>query len=190
MRTGSATIRYPRAPVRHRIRRLVWMVAFVLIVSPPGPATAEPVVEPVLTQILAAARPAENGSHLTAVRAGPGRRLDLQVYSAAMNTTVTVRVLRAADPARPAPVLYLLNGAHGGRDDSSWNDRTDIDEFFVDEQVTVVVPMGGAGSYFTDWRSDDPILGRQRWTTFLTKELPPVIDSAFSGTGANAIAGI
>jgi S-formylglutathione hydrolase FrmB len=63
-------------------------------------------------------------------------------------------------------------------------------EFFRDKQVNVVVPFGGASSYFTDWRADDPVLGRQRWATFLTRELPPIIDAAFGGNGANAIAGI
>ncbi|NUP27211.1 MAG: esterase family protein, partial [Nocardia sp.] len=43
---------------------------------------------------------------------------------------------------------------------------------------------------FTDWRADDPVLGRQRWTTFLTRELPPLIDGRFHGTGRAALAGI
>ncbi|WP_280232362.1 alpha/beta hydrolase, partial [Nocardia cyriacigeorgica] len=128
-------------------------------------------------------------TRMTGIEYRSERVADVVVHSASMNTPVSLRVLRAADPDRPAPVLYLLNGANGGVN-GSWYDETDIAQFFADKQVTVVIPIGGAGSYFTDWRSDDPILGRQRWTTFLTKELPPVIDSAFSGTGANAIAGI
>ncbi|MBF6470146.1 esterase family protein, partial [Nocardia beijingensis] len=68
--------------------------------------------------------------------------------------------------------------------------RTDVVEFFGDKQVNVVIPFGGASSYFTDWRADDPVLGRQRWATFLTRELPPLVDARFGGNGANAIAGI
>ncbi|MGV9675836.1 alpha/beta hydrolase [Nocardia sp. NPDC003482] len=122
--------------------------------------------------------------------APPSRVVELSVHSAAMNATVPVRVLPPRDPSRPAPVLYLLNGIDGGVDGDGWIERTDVDRFFADKQVTVVVPTGGAGSYFTDWRADDPVLGRPRWTTFLTRELPPVIDAAFHGSGADAIAGV
>ncbi len=107
-----------------------------------------------------------------------------------MAAPVRVMVLPRPDPSHPAPVLYLLNGIDGGTTGDGWTDRTDVDRFFADKQVTVVVPVGGAGTYFTDWRSDDPVLGRPRWTTFLTRELPPLIDAAFGGTGANAIAGV
>ncbi|WP_410870939.1 alpha/beta hydrolase [Nocardia sp. A7] len=122
-------------------------------------------------------------------RVEPDRTIDVGVYSPAMDIVTRVRVLRAADPKAPAPTLYLLNGVGGGSD-GNWLDRTDVVEFFKDKQVNVVIPFGGAGSYFADWRTDDPVLGKQRWTTFLTKELPPVIDAEFDGTGANAIAGL
>ncbi|MFC6013647.1 alpha/beta hydrolase [Nocardia lasii] len=117
------------------------------------------------------------------------RTIDVGVYSPAMDMVTRVRVLRAADPNAPAPTLYLLNGVGGGSD-GNWLDRTDVVEFFRDKQVNVVIPFGGAGSYFTDWRANDPVLGKPRWATFLTKELPPVIDAEFHGTGANAIAGL
>ncbi|WP_019925213.1 alpha/beta hydrolase family protein [Nocardia sp. BMG111209] len=120
---------------------------------------------------------------------GPGRQTQLEVYSAAMERGVRITVLRAADPAAPAPTLYLLNGSSGGSD-GNWLDHTDLDDFLADRQVNVVVLMDGAGSYFTDWRTDDPVLGKQRWTTFLTRELPPIVDREFRGTGADAIAGV
>ncbi|MFF0490015.1 alpha/beta hydrolase [Nocardia sp. NPDC003482] len=130
-----------------------------------------------------------DGTRIVETRERSDRLVELEVYSAAMKSTTTISVLRAADPDAPAPTFYLLNGANGGID-GNWLDGTDLVDFFHDKQVNVVVPFGGAGSYFTDWRSDDPVLGRQRWGTFLTKELPPVIDAAFHGTGTNAIAGV
>nr|WP_227985311.1 alpha/beta hydrolase family protein [Nocardia spumae] len=133
---------------------------------------------------------APDGSRIHDVRTRGDRILDVGVYSAAMRNVTRVQVLRAADPDRPAPTLYLLNGANGGISDGSWSDRTDVASFFADKQVNVVVPFGGASSYFTDWRADDPVLGRQRWSTFLTRELPSIIDSGFGGSGVNAIAGI
>ncbi|WP_040865709.1 alpha/beta hydrolase [Nocardia exalbida] len=131
-----------------------------------------------------------DGSRVLGVGQDTGRLTDVRVYSAAMGTTVPVKVIRAPDISRPAPVLYLLNGASGGTGGSNWPKQTDIEDFFRDKQVNVVVPMGGEGSYFADWRVDDPVLGRQRWTTFLTRELPPLIDATFAGNGANAVAGI
>ncbi|MFE3446121.1 alpha/beta hydrolase [Nocardia sp. NPDC059180] len=135
------------------------------------------------------AQHAPDGSRIVSVTEGADRMLDLRVHSTAMATEITVKVLPAPDTSKPAPVLYLLNGADGGAD-RNWTNATDIVDFFADQQLTLVVPMGGRGSYFTDWRTDDPVLGKQRWTTFLTEELPPIIDSAFDGTGKNAIAGI
>ncbi|MEU1981201.1 alpha/beta hydrolase family protein [Nocardia sp. NPDC019395] len=130
------------------------------------------------------------GSHIVGIEPDPDGVLDVQVYSAAMDTVLGVKVIRARDTATPAPTLYLLNGAAGGHGDSSWHQKTDIRGFFAHEQVNVVIPLGGSGSYFTDWLTDDPVLGRQQWTTFLTQELPPLMDEAFNGTGVNAAAGI
>lgn len=117
------------------------------------------------------------------------REVDLTVQSSAMRKMLVVKVIPAAS-GRPAPTLYLLNGAAGGDAGSSWFDQTDIRTFFAHENVNVVVPMGGAASYFTDWRSPDPKLGYQKWATYLTGELPTLIDRRFAGNGRNAIAGI
>ncbi|UGT62670.1 alpha/beta hydrolase [Nocardia asteroides] len=132
----------------------------------------------------------QGGSRLVATNRTASRALEVSVYSAAMRQDIALTVLPAKDPAAPAPVLYLLNGSSGGDLGSSWLEQTDVLDFLAGEQVTVVIPNGGAGSYYADWRIDDPLLGRQRWTTFLTRELPPIVDAAFHGTGANAVAGI
>ncbi|MFI6774406.1 alpha/beta hydrolase [Nocardia sp. NPDC050412] len=158
--------------------------------SAPDPDTPIPV------RALAAARPAPNGARLLTAAQGPGRVLDLTVYSEAMGRTLPVEVLPAVDDSQPAPILYLLNGVDGGTDTGIWSDgnnwltKTDAERFFADKQVTVVMPVGGGGTFFADWRVDDPVMGRQRWTTFLTAELPSIIDSAFRGAGANAVAGL
>ncbi|WP_277832660.1 alpha/beta hydrolase [Speluncibacter jeojiensis] len=116
----------------------------------------------------------------------------MRVYSAAMGRPVELQVLRAADPAVPAPVLYLLNGADGGvvGDASTWQNSTDITSFFAGRQVNVVTVVGGAYSYYTDWLRPDPVLGVNEWSTFLTRELPPVMNSALGASGRNAIAGL
>lgn len=94
------------------------------------------------------------------------------------------------DRSRPAPTFYLLNGAGGGEDSATWDARTTYKRYFADKHAYVVTPIGGAYSYYTDWQRDDPALGRNKWQTFLTKELPPLVDDEFDTTGVNAIAGI
>lgn len=114
----------------------------------------------------------------------------LIVYSAAMRKLIPVNVLRPKDTTKSRPTLYLLNGAGGGEDSATWAAKTQYAKFFSDKEVNVVTPIGGAFSYYTDWQHDDPVLGRNKWTTFLTKELPPLVDKEFDTTKVNAIAGI
>ncbi|MFC4127711.1 alpha/beta hydrolase [Nocardia rhizosphaerae] len=177
-------------------RAAVLAVTVLLGVCGGHAAAAPPPDAPIPVRALASARPAANGSHLATAHQGPGRQVELTVYSQAMGRPIPVQVLPAADSTRPAPVLYLLNGVDGGSDTerwaegSNWLTKTDVAEFTADKQVTLVMPVGGGASFYTDWLADDPRLGRHRWTTFLTEELPPVIDSAFHGTGANAVAGL
>ncbi len=137
----------------------------------------------------AAAEPNPNPASIVAESVQPAGELDLAVRSTAMRRNMTVKVLPAKGD-RPAPTLYLLNGAAGGDGGSSWFDRTDIRTYFADQNVNVVVPMGGAASYFTDWQHPDPVLGGvQKWATFLTSELPAVIDRRLDTNGRNAVAG-
>lgn len=174
---------WPRRSMRNAETFVVTFVvmAFALSFSGPGYAGAEPDGGLVA---------ASDGSNIVSMADRPQGIVDVVVKSAAMDSELTVKVLPATDPSRPAPTVYLLNGAAGGEGGSSWFDQTDITSFFAGQNVNVVVPMGGAASYFTDWRNDDPKLGRQKWATFLTRELPPLMDAQFNGNGRNAIAGI
>ncbi len=125
----------------------------------------------------------------TVIRDGP-QHTTLVVYSGAMQRLIPVTVLTPHNTSKPRPTLYLLNGAGGGEDSATWAAKTDYVNFFADKDVNVVTPIGGAFSYYTDWQRDDPVLGRNKWTTFLTKELPPLIDKQFATTKVNSIAGI
>ncbi|AYF77668.1 esterase family protein [Nocardia yunnanensis] len=119
-----------------------------------------------------------------------GRTWHLQVYSAAMGKDIPVDVQRPADESQAAPNLYMLNGLDGGLGTASWNAQTNALGFLSDKQVNVIQPIGGRGSYYTDWINDDPQLGRNKWTTFFTQELPPLLDAALGSTGLNALAGL
>ncbi|MFI6365865.1 alpha/beta hydrolase [Nocardia sp. NPDC050630] len=130
---------------------------------------------------------ADPGPHILDVRPLGGRQFEVVVHSAAMNRPIA---LWMSHPGSGAPAFYLLNAVDGGEDGGPWTRRTDIADFFADKNVNVIVPMGGRASYYTDWLNDDPVLGRNKWTTFLTQELPPLLDSRFGMTGRNAIAGV
>lgn len=143
---------------------------------------------------LASADPAptspSGGSALDHVEEINARQLTMYVYSAAMDKVIPLEVIRPADTSAPRPTLYLLNGAGGGEDTATWQTRTDVVDFFGDKNVNVVNPIGGAYSYYTDWEKPDPVLGLNKWTTFLTQELPPIVDATLGTTGTNAVAGL
>ncbi|WP_246023150.1 alpha/beta hydrolase [Nocardia yunnanensis] len=166
------------------------MVTAVTLVVPVAPAVAAPPDPVTSTATLAATPLSEDGSAITAFEVHDARNLTLHVRSAAMNSEIQVEVQRPADASRPRPVLYLLNGAGGGQDTATWKRNTDSAQFFGDKNVNVVMPIGGAFTYYTDWRAPDPKLGQPMWKTFLTEELPPLIDAALDTTGIHAIAGM
>ncbi|KSZ56170.1 esterase [Rhodococcus pyridinivorans KG-16] len=132
----------------------------------------------------------ENGSKITRIENYGEQQLLVYVYSASMDKEILLDVWRPADTSEPRPTLYLLNGAGGGEDSATWRFRTDAIEFFKDKNVNVVSPVGGKWSYYTDWKNEDPVLGVNKWETFLTKEIPPLIDAALGTNGVNAIAGL
>lgn len=111
------------------------------------------------------------------------------VRSTAMGQDVPFYVLRLRTDPAGAPTLYLLNGAGGG-DGANWLAQTDAAEFFDGKKVNVVIPEKGRGTYYTDWQRHDAKLGKPMWETFLTRELPSVLDAALASNGRNAIAGL
>ena len=108
----------------------------------------------------------------------------LFVESPAMRRVVQVQVQHAKDRGRPAPMLYLLDGVTAPKE-SGWLREGNVQQL-SGEQVTAIMPTEATGSNYTNWQSDDPILGRMQWETFLTSELPTVLereaDLKFNGT--------
>jgi S-formylglutathione hydrolase FrmB len=117
-------------------------------------------------------------------------RTDLWVYSPSNHKKMKVNVLTPANSTGPRSVVYMLDGADAGADVSDWITKGRAGRFFANKNVTVVLPAGGKGTFYTNWRSRDPNLGKPQWETFLTEELPPLIDKEFNGTGRNAIVGL
>lgn len=136
------------------------------------------------------AAPSDDSRVVSNTPNGSDQRELVTVHSASMNRDIPLDILRPKDRSKPAPTLYLLNGAGGGEDSASWANRTNYQQFFADKHVNVVTPLKGAFSYYTDWERRDPVLGVQKWQTFLTQELPPVLDKYLASNGRNAVAGI
>lgn len=134
------------------------------------------------------------GPAITDVEHITGRWDKVSVFSPAMNKVVVNDVYRS--PAPGAPTFYLLPGIDGGDNldpgsgaapgTKSWFGMTDIQGFFADKNVNVVSPLGGQFSWYTDWVND----ASKQYQTYMTKELPPVIDAAYQANGVNAVGGL
>lgn len=139
------------------------------------------------------ADPAPAKSRIVGAQWQGDHRVDLTVYSAAMNDTVKVQLLLArdwhADPKARFPTLYLLDGMRAREDQNGWLLETNAADFYRDKNVTVVLPVGGQSSWYTDWRRPDN--GKNyKWESFLAKELPPLLQQNWRATDARAAAGV
>ncbi|WP_067689851.1 alpha/beta hydrolase [Nocardia jejuensis] len=157
----------------------------------PAVAQASPDDPIIASGRLAGQATAPDGSKIVGTTVVDDRHLNLQVYSAAMDKNVLVEVQRPADASQPRPTLYLLNGADGGEGTANWDTKAPESlEFLASKDVNVVQAIGGAWSYYADWRAPDPVRGVNKWKTFFTEELPPLIDAGLGTNGINAIAGL
>jgi len=76
--------------------------------------------------------------------------------------------------------LYLLDGLRARDDWNAWSQRDlaiggNAPAEFGNDNVTLVMPVGGQSSFYTDWYSPSNFNGQQvtyKWETFLTRELP------------------
>lgn len=112
--------------------------------------------------------------------------------STGRNITVDVRLPQPGD--EPAPTLVMLDGLPASTYSGwlrEWSGN-DFDRVLGDENVTVVFPLDAEATWYTDWVKDDPVLGRQKWETFITKEFLPLLDEQpdITSNGKRAIAGL
>ena len=127
-----------------------------------------------------------------------------EAYSPSMGIDIPLAVITpdgTFDEERPT--IYMLNGAGGAEQGMDWITATtysdlspdeNIIEFYRNKGVNVVIPQAGAFSYYTDW-VESPQSGyltqeKILWETFLTKELPEVLENEINGNGKRAIAGM
>ncbi|MFE4458962.1 alpha/beta hydrolase [Nocardia tengchongensis] len=177
--------------MRNRLRNAVIAGCLAIAAAVPGAARATPGDPVAETTAQLTDAVSVDASKVVSVEVLDDRNLGLEVYSAAMDKTVHLDVLRPADTSRPQPTLYLFNGTDAGYGDKNWKTQVpEVFDFLGAKNINVVVPTGGLASYYTDWRTTDPVLGVNKWKTFFTEELPPLLDAGLRTNGRNAIAAV
>ena len=111
----------------------------------------------------------------------------LDVYSNSMGRNIRVEFMGGGPKA-----VYLLDGLRAQDDFNGWDINTAAFEWFYQSGISVVMPVGGQSSFYTDWYSPSA-LNKQpytyKWETFLTQELPAYLatNKQISATGNGAV---
>jgi len=72
--------------------------------------------------------------------------------------------------------VYLLDSMEAGDDFNGWDINTAAFEWYLDSGLSVIMPVGGQSSFYSDWYK--PACGKgggcttYKWETFMTSELP------------------
>jgi diacylglycerol O-acyltransferase / trehalose O-mycolyltransferase len=94
----------------------------------------------------------------------------LDVPSPSMNRDIRVEFQGGGPHA-----VYLLDGIRAQDDFNGWDIHTPAFEWYDRSGLSIVMPVGGMSSFYTDWYR--PAVGNggtytYKWETFLTDELP------------------
>jgi diacylglycerol O-acyltransferase/trehalose O-mycolyltransferase len=101
----------------------------------------------------------------------------LQVPSGAMGRNIKVQFQSGGNNS---PAVYLLDGLRAQDDYNGWDINTPAFEWYYKSGLSIVMPVGGQSSFYTDWYG--PACGKAgcttyKWETFLTSELPGYLAS-------------
>ena len=113
--------------------------------------------------------------YLMVPSAGMGHEIKVQFQSGGANS----------------PAVYLLDGLRAQDDFNGWDINTSAFEWYNGSGLSVVMPVGGQSSFYSDWYS--PACGKAgcstyKWETFLTSELPAYL--ATKGVDATRTAAV
>lgn len=117
---------------------------------------------------------------------------DCWVHSNAMGEGIRVQIKPASRGGNAG--LYLLDGLRAPDTGSDWVWLGNAPRHFVDDNITLVMPVGGKAQFYTDWVG--PFGGTNgprnpKWETFLTRELPGYLQANFGvSPNNNAIGGL
>jgi diacylglycerol O-acyltransferase / trehalose O-mycolyltransferase len=130
------------------------------------------------------------GSATAGAFSRPGLPVEyLDVFSPAMNRNIRVQFQGGGPHA-----VYLLDGLRAQEDFNGWDINTPAFEWYNDSGLSVVMPVGGQSSFYTDWYQPSRGNGQNytyKWETFLTQELPGWLEAnkGVSQNG-NAVVGL
>ncbi|WP_083873830.1 alpha/beta hydrolase [Nocardia paucivorans] len=148
-------------------------------------ALALPVAAGFAAPTAAVAAPA----HAPVLRAPAGGYEELMVPSGMGPIKVQVQwASRGGDAA-----LYLLDGMRARDDRNAWSFETNALEMFRNDNISLVMPVGGQSSFYADWYAPSNTNGQKftyKWETFLTKELPAFLANYGVSPTNNAVAGL
>src|SRR5690625_7813250 len=72
--------------------------------------------------------------------------------------------------------VWALDGLPARYDESGWTIETNIEQYYADKNVHVIMPAGGESSFYADWAEPDN--GKHyMWETVLTQELVAILDN-------------
>ncbi len=115
------------------------------------------------------------------------------VWSPSTGANITVQVQPAARGGNAG--FYLLDGLRATNHANAWTVDVNAPALYNDSNITLVMPVGGAGSFYADWEHpatydlNNPVT--YRWETFLTSELPGYLAQHFGvAPDNNSIAGL
>ena len=131
------------------------------------------------------------GSATAGAFSRPGLPVEyLQVPSPSMGRDIKIQFQKGTG----SHAVYLLDGLRAQDDYNGWDINTQAFEWFLDTPLSIIMPVGGQSSFYSDWYS--PACGKSgcqtyKWETFLTSELPQWLASERGvSTQGNAAVGL
>jgi diacylglycerol O-acyltransferase / trehalose O-mycolyltransferase len=130
------------------------------------------------------------GSATAGAFSRPGLPVEyLQVHSDAMNRDIKVQFQGGGTHA-----VYLLDGLRAQDDYNGWDINTAAFEWYYQSGLSLVMPVGGQSSFYTDWYQPSKGNGQDytyKWETFLNQELPAYLENNYGvSQNGNAVVGI
>jgi diacylglycerol O-acyltransferase/trehalose O-mycolyltransferase len=93
-----------------------------------------------------------------------------------------------------AHAVYLLDGLRAQDDFNGWDINTPAFEEYYQSGLSVIMPVGGQSSFYSDWYQPSQGNGQNytyKWETFLTRELPTWMQANKSvSPNGNAVVGL
>lgn len=123
-------------------------------------------------------RPGLPVEYLMVPSAGMGRDIKVQFQSGGANS----------------PSMYMLDGLRAQDDFNGWDINTAAFEWYNGSGLSMVMPVGGQSSFYSDWykpacSKKTGVCSTYKWETFLTQELPAYL-SANKGVDSTRTAAI